>query len=60
MKHAQHIPEKINWYVCKKCGEPKRPHRICTTHLDICAMRDNEWEEFKKARTTDDTPTSTF
>lgn len=50
MKHLQHVPDKIGWLQCKKCGEPKRPHRICTKHIDICAMRDDEYEA-KKALT---------
>ena len=48
MKHLQHVPDKIGWLQCKKCGEPKRPHRICTKHIDICAMRDDEYEATKK------------
>jgi len=47
MKHLQHVPDKIGWLQCKKCGEPKRPHRICTKHIDICAMRDDEYEAKK-------------
>ena len=50
MKHLQHVPDKIGWLQCKKCGEPKRPHRICTKHIEICAMRDDEYEA-KKALT---------
>jgi large subunit ribosomal protein L32 len=48
MKHLQHVPDKIGWLQCKKCGEPKRPHRICTKHIDICAMRDDEYEQQQK------------
>ena len=50
MKWQQHIPDRVEWSVCVKCGEPRRPHRICTAHMDICAMRDDEWKAHK-ART---------
>jgi len=46
MKHKQHIPEKIGWYTCEKCGEPKRQHRICTKNMNICAMRPWEYKEY--------------
>lgn len=45
MKHKQHIPDKIGWYTCEKCGEPKRPHRICTKNINICAMRPWEYKQ---------------
>jgi large subunit ribosomal protein L32 len=48
MKHKQHIPDKVQWYTCTRCGEPKRPHRICTKHMDICALREDEWEAKKQ------------
>lgn len=43
MKWKQHIPKPIGWSRCERCGEAKRPHRICTKHADICAMRDAEY-----------------
>lgn len=45
MKHLQHVPEPVNWYKCNRCGEPKRTHRICTTHMDICALSDEDYEK---------------
>ena len=50
MKHKQHIPDRIEWAPCLRCGEPKRPHRICTAHIDICAMRDEEYEAHLKKK----------
>ena len=44
MKHLQHVPEPVNWYKCDRCGEPKRPHRICSAHLDICALSHEDYE----------------
>lgn len=43
MKHLQHVPDPVNWYKCTRCGEPKRPHRICTAHMDICALSDEDY-----------------
>ena len=48
MKHAQHVPPKVQWYACPKCGEPKRPHRFCTKNINICAMRDDEYKVYKE------------
>jgi large subunit ribosomal protein L32 len=43
MKHLQHVPEPVNWYKCDRCGEPKRPHRICTANFDICALSEEDY-----------------
>jgi ribosomal protein L32 len=48
MGHKRYIPEAVHWYVCQRCGEPRRPHRICTQHMDICAMREEDWLAKKK------------
>ena len=50
MKHGKYIPDRIEWHTCKRCGEPKRPHRICTKNMDICALRDDEWQAEKLRR----------
>lgn len=47
-KWEQHIPDRIEWVQCDRCGESKRPHRICTKHIDICAMRDDEYALHKE------------
>jgi ribosomal protein L32 len=46
-KHDKFIPDKVNWHFCKKCGEPKLPHRICTKFKDICALTTSKWQEMK-------------
>ena len=48
MKHLQHVPEPVSWYKCLRCGEPKRPHRICTAHMEICALSDEDYEAHKQ------------
>jgi ribosomal protein L32 len=48
MKHLQHVPEPVSWYKCLRCGEPKRPHRICTAHMEICALSDEDYETHKQ------------
>jgi ribosomal protein L32 len=35
--------------MCERCGEAKRPHRICTDNVEICAMRDEDWQVYKKS-----------
>ena len=50
MKHGKYIPDRIEWKTCERCGEAKRPHRICTKHIDICALRDEEWQVEKLRR----------
>jgi ribosomal protein L32 len=44
------FPETVEWQRCERCGEPKRPHRICTDKADICAMRPEEFEHYKAAQ----------
>jgi len=46
MSWKQHIPDAIDWTRCAKCGEPKRPHRICTKNIEVCAMRPEEYQEY--------------
>lgn len=48
MKHGKFVPDRIEWMTCEKCGEPKRPHRICTDHIEVCALTPEQWEEKKK------------
>lgn len=50
--HKRYIPETIAWTKCSRCGEAKRSHRICTAHLDICAMREEEYELHMKNKTS--------
>lgn len=47
-KHMRFIPDPVPWAKCDRCGEPKRPHRICSDHADICAMRPEEYEAHKQ------------
>ena len=51
MKWKQHIPKPVGWSRCERCGEAKRPHRICTKHADICAMREEEYVEHLRTKT---------
>ena len=37
-------PDKLEWVTCSRCGEPKLPHRICSTNMEICAMREEEFQ----------------
>jgi ribosomal protein L32 len=46
-KHISYVPKAKGWNLCQKCGEAKLPHRICKTHLEVCAMSDEEWQEKK-------------
>jgi ribosomal protein L32 len=43
MGHGRFLPDKVHVIECARCGEPKRPHRICTAHKEICAMREEDW-----------------
>jgi ribosomal protein L32 len=55
-KHLAYYPDKVAWIRCNKCGEAKRPHRICTEHLDVCAMRDDEYEQHLKSKASNPNP----
>jgi ribosomal protein L32 len=44
LKHERKIPHKIEWSYCKRCGKPRRPHRVCTEFLEICAMREKDYK----------------
>jgi len=55
-KHMKFFPDRINWGKCDRCGEPKRPHRICTDHKEFCGMRDEEYEEYRLKNASEDTP----
>ena len=44
----KYVPDPVAWHMCEKCGEPKRPHRICTKHIDVCALRKEDWEKIKQ------------
>ncbi len=46
-KHIRYFPDKVAWVRCDRCGEPKRPHRICSDQAEICAMRPEEYEAYK-------------
>ncbi len=47
MGHKNYVPPSVNWFTCEKCGEPKRQHRICTTHLEVCALKPEDWIKYK-------------
>ncbi len=47
-KHMRFFPDPVPWAKCDRCGEPKRPHRICSEHSDICGMRPDEYEAHKQ------------
>ena len=49
MGQRRYVPDPVRWGTCDKCGEPKRPHRICTTNVEICAMRKEDWEKLDKS-----------
>jgi ribosomal protein L32 len=53
MRHGQHIPKKVHWYTCERCGESRKPHRVCVKNSDICALREDEWQLRKKDATAD-------
>lgn len=50
MKHLQHHPDPVEWYQCEKCGQPKKPHRFCSTHIDICALKPADYAKVKADR----------
>jgi ribosomal protein L32 len=43
MKHERYYPDKVAVKTCARCGEPKRPHRMCTKHKEVCVMREEDW-----------------
>lgn len=55
-KHMKFFPDRVNWEKCDRCGDPKRPHRICTDHKEVCAMRKEEYEEYRVKKASEDTP----
>jgi ribosomal protein L32 len=46
MAWKQHHPKVVEWTRCEKCGEPKRPHRMCSKNADVCAMRPEEYQDY--------------
>eukprot|EP01036_Dinobryon_divergens_P024614 gene24614-33082_t len=46
--YIHHYDWDVNWISCKRCGEPKLRHRMCKNNMNICAMRDDEYEEYKQ------------
>ena len=46
-KEGRYVAQKVGWYVCKKCGEPKRPHRICSKNFSVCSIKDKIFEKMK-------------
>ena len=57
MKHKRYFPKTVAYHVCARCGEEKRPHRICMAHKEICAMREEDWL-VKKAQMKESEETS--
>eukprot|EP01040_Poterioochromonas_malhamensis_P003083 gene3083-3278_t len=54
-KHFRYFPDPIAWSRCDRCGEPKRPHRICHNNADICFMRPEEYQQhLAKVKSSED------
>lgn len=47
MKHLQHVPKPVQWITCAHCGEPKRPHRVCSKDPVLCATPVNKMKANK-------------
>ncbi len=53
------VLDKVNWKLCERCGESKMPHRMCTKNKEICVMREEDYEIYKKNKANEVPPTPT-